>query len=300
MNSIPVKQNEEKQLQRLAAQRELYSSAKLVQLFQFITNMIVPVILSVLLLKWDFFAPYAALYGITVSILDPIFFDIMIKSRRQKAAKIQELFDCEVLELKTSPLKTSNDDMVEEVLTQYDAHKKIASNIEKIKDWYPKTIGILPIHIARLICQRTNCYWDSRLRKRYANFIGILGVCSFVIFMFWGLILKKQFSELVLIAGALLPFIQFCLKQSRDQKEAASRLDKLVEYAKSIWENDLNKSIDVIDESSRRLQDEIYDHRSKSPLILNFIYNRFRKKDEKIMNYTADALIRDAENRNLI
>ena len=299
MNNIPSTQNELKHLQQLAAQRELYTSAKTYQLFQFLVNLLIPILLSVLILEWAFLIPYAALYGIVAAMLDPLFFDTAIQRRREKAAKVQELFDCEVLELKNSPLKMSTADMIEEVLVEYDAHSKIRTNIEKIKDWYPKAIEVLPMHIARLVCQRTNCYWDSRLRKRYANFIRYFGICTFILFLFIGLISNKSFPQIVLIASGLLPFIQFSLKQYKDQSEAAKRLDKLVNYAKEIWENDLNKSINEIDELSRRLQDEIYVHRSKSPLILNFIYKRFRKKDEKIMNNTADALVENAKKRGL-
>ena len=300
MNNIPIKQNELKELQRLAAQRELYSSAKTFQGWQIFLNMFVPVTLALLIFKWDHITPFAALYGIISAILDPIFFDKAIETRRNKAAKIQELFDCDVLELKSSPFKLSNDDMVEDVLTHYNAHSKISTNIEKIKDWYPNSIGQLPIQIARLICQRTNCYWDSRLRKRYSVFIGAFGVCLFIIFMFAGLLLNKAFVDLVLMGSALVPFIQFCLKQCKDQKEAADRLDILVNFAKEIWEKDLNKQQHELDEISRRLQDEIFNHRSKSPLILDFIYNRFRTKDESIMDTSAEALIANARLRNII
>jgi|GEM_PF-3000144 hypothetical protein len=43
-NDIPLKQNEQRQLERLAAQRELYSSAKGIYIFQTILTLVVPVI----------------------------------------------------------------------------------------------------------------------------------------------------------------------------------------------------------------------------------------------------------------
>jgi hypothetical protein len=300
MNDIATKQNEQKQLERLAAQRELYSAAKIYKGWQLIFSVTLPILFSVLILKLDSITPYAALYGLILAALDPLIFEYAIRNRREKAAKIQELFDCEVLKLIPSPLKTSNDQMVEDVLIHYDAHKKIPLNIEKIRNWYPVNISVLPVHIARLICQRTNCYWDSRLRKRYSNFIGIFGVGVLIIFLLIGVISNRPFNDLILVASILLPFVQFCLKECKDQSEASQRLDNLVGYAKQIWENDLVKPESELTEISRRLQDEIYDHRSKSPLILDFIYNRFLDKDEKIMNKTAQNLTDDVIGRDLV
>ncbi|PRY53217.1 hypothetical protein B0I27_104227 [Arcticibacter pallidicorallinus] len=300
MNRITTAQNEPIQLERLAAQRELYTSAKLYHIWQIFFMVVIPLMLSLLLLLHEPLIPFAAFYGIISAILDPLLFDAVIQRRIEKAAKIQELFDCAVLRLSPSPLKTSNDQMVEDVLTHYNAHKKIQSNIEKIKDWYPQAIEVLPYPIARLICQRTNCYWDSRLRRRYSNFVSLLGIGLFIAFMLFGITTNKNFNDLVLIASALLPLVQFCLKQSKDQKETAKRLDRLVDFAKQAWDEGMSNTSSNLEEVSRRLQDEIYDHRSKSALILNFMYRRFLKKDEEIMNSTAEALVRDAKEHGLI
>lgn len=300
MNNIPSKQNEQKQLERLAAQRELYSAAKVIQGWQILLNLFLPLLGAAVAMKYDCITVYVALYGIIIAVLDPMIFDKMISYRKEKAAKIQELFDCDILGLKHSPLKTSNDSMVEDVLTHYNAHAKISTNIEKIKDWYPANIGSLPLKIARLICQRTNCYWDSRLRERFSNIIALLGISVLVIALVLGVKNNKSLVDMVLLGSILLPFFQYCIKQCSDQKDAASRLTELVDYAKGIWENELNKSDDELAEHSRRLQDEIYEHRSKSPLILDIFYKALRTKDEGIMNTTADALIIDARARGII
>jgi hypothetical protein len=38
-----------------------------------------------------------------------------------------------------------------------------------LKDWYPVSVGQLPIHEARLICQRSNIWWDAKQKLRYCN-----------------------------------------------------------------------------------------------------------------------------------
>src|SRR5690606_16492815 len=109
MNKISLKQNDQKQLERLAAQRELYSAAKKWHGWQIILTVLLPVALAIYSLINSDFSVFAAIYGVTIFVIDIWIFDPNIKSKRTKAAKIQELFDCDVLELPKSPLKTVDD-----------------------------------------------------------------------------------------------------------------------------------------------------------------------------------------------
>lgn len=299
MNDISIKQNEQKQLERLAAQRELYSSGKNMHGLQILLTVIVPIMLSTISVKYPNIASYAAAFGLFVALFDVFVLEQIIKDKRQKAAKIQELFDCDVLSLSSSPLKTVDDIAVEEVLLHYNAHKKIASNVERIKDWYPRNIQNLPLHIARIICQRENCWWDSKLRERYTKNLRILSVLIVVGLFCFAQMNDLKFSELILIGSALLPFFQFSIKQSNEHKEAAKRLDELVRYSKNLWDSalDRNKSEELITEHSRRLQDEIFEHRSKSPLILDMFYKRLRNKDEELVNRSTEILLEEARNK---
>ena len=98
MNNIPQEQNTQRQLDKLAAQRQLYSDAKSLQ--------IISVVISVpLVIAWSIFvailpkmAVYAGLWGISVTFLELLIFSRLQNSTQEKAAKIQQLFDCEVLQ----------------------------------------------------------------------------------------------------------------------------------------------------------------------------------------------------------
>jgi len=304
MNHIPLKQNEQKQLERLAAQRELYSSAKKYHGFQIVLTVLIPVLLALISLALPEtidtkVATYAAAIGLIITMLDLFILDPAIKSKRERAAKIQELFDCDVLSLPGSPLKTADGVAVEEVLVQYDAHRKIPTNIEKIRDWYPVAVREFPLSIARIVCQRSNCWWDARLRDRYASIIRTVSVVVVLAIFFFGLVSNVQFLDIVLLGSAIMPFIQFCSKQYFDHKDAAKRLDELANYASNLWKVALEgqKTDKELAEYSRRLQDEIFDHRSKSPLILDMFYNRLRNKDEEIMNRSAQTLLDEAQTK---
>jgi SMODS-associating 4TM effector domain len=48
---------------------------------------------------------------------------------------------------------------------------------------------------------------------------------------------------------------------------------------------------------SRELQDEIFDHRRRNPLIFDWIYNLLRDGQEEQMNRAAAGLIEEAQTR---
>jgi hypothetical protein len=299
MNNIPTIQNTQKQLVRLAAQRELYSSAKTWHGVQIISTAFLPVILATIALFKTEFAVIAAIFGVLSFLFDISIIEPIIKKRKIKAAKIQELFDCDVLELPKSPLKTADDIAVEEVLFYYNAYIKISTNVEKIRNWYSPRIRELPMRIARVLCQRTNCWWDSKLRQRYSSFLKYSSIIMFSAILIFGFISNLSLIEFTLIAGGLIPFFQFCIKQCNDNLDAAQRLNELVIYSTKIWNEALEDicSDETLLINSRRLQDEIFEHRSKSPLILDLYYNFFRDNDEALMNRSSEILVIEAQNK---
>ncbi len=293
MNQITTIQNSEQQLERLAAQRELYSSAKRRFNLQLIGNLLIPISLSLVAAFIGNFSVYTALYGIVFFIIDTILIEPIIKDRKAKAAKIQELFDSDVLEISKSPFKTADDITVEEVLTHYNAHKKIESNIEKIRDWFNVDLTGLDVSIARLICQRVNYSWDCRLRTSYGKILKVIIVILPIIIFIVGVFVPLTLEQVALILSGLLPVFRFLTKQYQENKDSSEKLNKLNSFFNKIWERILRNEVDKteLDEIARKIQDEIYDNRVRSPLIPDSYYWIYRPDDESLMTKTAETLV---------
>lgn len=293
--SISSIQNEQKQIERLSAQRELYSSAKRWYILQIVGSMVMPVTFVLVSMFVFNVSLAAAMYGISFFIIDILIIVPMISKLKLKASKIQELFDCDVLKIPKSPLKIASDITVEEVLTYYEAHNKIKSNVEKVRDWYPPVLDNVDIEYARLICQRTNCWWDVKLRSRYISFVRGVSITIPLLLMVVGTAISMPLETLVLLFSALMPFFRFANKEYADQKASNDRLEKTMNYILKIWDNILNRRIDknLLSTESRIIQDEIYEHRSKSPFILDVFYKTFRDKNEDLMNKTAAILVEE-------
>ncbi len=305
MNQIPVIQNGEKQLERLAAQRELYSSAKNYYSAESVGSVIIPVLLTTVSIFITNISLYSALYGICFYLFDSLIIEPLIIDRKTKAAKIQELFDCEVLEIEKSPFKAVSDVTVEEVLTHYDAHSKVETNIENIKDWYPKEVGELDISIARLICQRMNYGWDTKLRKSFSHLLKIIAVFIAIMIIVGITVGRLPGQDLPLILSGILPLFRFCMKLYQDNKSSTEKLTKLNNYFDGLWERIKKDEVSEIKlgEAARRIQDEIYDNRTKNPLIPDVFYKFFRSKDESVMAKSAKSFVgeynqlKNAENK---
>jgi len=299
-NNILIKQNEQDELERLAAQRELYSAAKRIFAWQTLLTVVIPVTSACIAIVMNSCAPYVAWYGVVIFAIDLLVIDPQIKKLKTKAAKIQELFDCSVLQLSYSELKTVSDITVEVVLRYYKAHQKILTNIEKIKDWYPTPVAEVDLPIARIICQRSSCWWDKKLREEYCQRIKYI-IISVIVAIFTGCLFAKTGTiQLILILSALVPFFQFTIKQYNDNIDMNCRLEQLSNYIEQVWRDVLKNPISDLElkNESRRIQDGIYDNRTLSPLIFDFFYKESRTANEITMNQAAQRLV-DQYNKSI-
>lgn len=292
MNKITKTQLESTQLKRLAAQRQFYTDAKNVQKIQGVLNILGALILAVCVNHLGMPRVYAICYVIIVPLLNILWLTRWQKSLQKKAAGIQELFDCDVLELDWREIVAGPRLGVEIVEKYALKHKRKDPNYLGLKDWYAKNVGDLPLHVARIACQRENCSWTAKLHLRYRTLIIVILVCLTVLTIFIGI--KGEFSVekfIVVVIAPLTPVFILGIPQCIACTEAATRIDKLKNSAVALWEKALERtSPEELTNDSRILQDAIYNNRRENPLILDSFYKRFREKDEELMYKTAEEL----------
>ncbi len=296
MNTIAQEQNTEKQLQRLAAQRYLYSRAKHVLEIQVAFDLFTPIVIAIVVAVFPGFDIYGAFLSVAVAVLD-VTLETYQTSRKKQAADIQEIFDCDVLELESHELRKRRRPLTETIFEAAKSYKRKDPHFTNLKNWYPPIVEKIPLHLARLVCQRINCWWDSQLRRRYIQTVGfvLLFLCFFVflIGLINGLTLAKFFLA---VALPLLPSFIWAIREYLHQSEAANDKDELRKYSEELWEKAISQeySIEKTTEESRILQDEIYNNRRTNPFILDWFYNRLKRKNEEQMNAKAEELVDEA------
>jgi len=299
VNTIPTEQNAERQLQRLAAQRQLYATAKTLFGWQVFVSGPVAVALALFVLGSPQLKAYAAMWGIVVSLSDVFWLTPWQKRLRNKAARVQELFDCDVLVLPWDELKASKRPEPELVKEQSDKYKRWEASMPPLSNWYGPEVGCLPLHIARLACQRTNCWWDAKQRRRYAVLV-IVGVAAvFLAVLCLAMRNGLTIEDFVLeVAAPLSPALLLGIRQFAEQMEAAARLDTLKEHAERLWNDALNgRQESEITLGARGLQNEILENRKRSPLVFDLLFKRLRRDYEIQMNHGVAEFVAEAKQK---
>jgi len=294
---ITEKQNNIKNLQRLAAQRQLYATAKKIFAFHIIISAPVVIAFSLVVMIIPSANVYASLWGALVALADFVILTPMVKQLRGNGAKVQEVFDCDVLDIPWNELKAGEKPSHELIKEQSDKYAKWAKTMPPLTDWYSPSVSELPLKVGRIVCQRSNCWWDAKQRRYYAATI-ILSVSTvFVVVFLVALIGDFTLKNFLLnVLFPLLPLLILGARQFRDNQDTANRLDTLKSHADRIWKKALDGSSesDLLNES-RNLQDEIYDNRRNKPLIFDTIFRRLRPSLQTQMNFGSDELVSEAK-----
>lgn len=299
MNSIPTDQNSERQLQRLAAQRHLYATAKTVFGWQVLISGPVAVVFAFCAIYFPQLKGYAALWGIIVSICDIAWLTPWQKRLRNTAAQVQELFDCDVLALPWVELKAGRRPDSELVKEQAEIYRWKSKSMPPLTNWYPKEVGSVPLYIARLICQRSNCWWDAKQRRHYASRVIVGVVAVFIAVLCLALGSGFTIEDFVIkVAAPLSPILILGFRQFTEQMEAATRLDKLKEHVELLWAATLSGKAEAeVTASARGLQDEILENRKRSPLVFDGSFKRIRGEYQVQMMHGAAELVAEARQR---
>ncbi len=281
----------------LAAQRQLYSTAKITIGIQMILAGPVAVIATLLGIFYPDLKNYAALLGVTILVLDLVLLSPRQKKLRSQGASVQEAFDTKVLDIEWNEIKAGKRPEPELIHEQARIFGSDTRNLKKLENWYPVEVQQLPIHWGRIVCQRANVWWDSTLRRRYANAILII-LTLLAIALVW-FAFSKDLGMTDFVMKVVIPMAalyKLGVNQFVEHRDAADRLDKLRDHADELWFDALNgASIEALKMKSRHLQDEIFDGRKKNPPVFDFIFWMFRDDHEAQMNKGAMALIQEAK-----
>ncbi|MGR4877056.1 S-4TM family putative pore-forming effector [Pseudoxanthomonas sp. LARHCG66] len=289
-NEISARQNTPEMLKILWARNRVFARIKHVQAWYFGFTFALPTASLLVSLYFAPLKPWVSLLALTVGAIDALAFDVWRKKMIKIAARLQEQFDCYVLGMKWNAF-TAGTQISPQDIEEY-AHPPLdAESRTKLVDWYPAQACAMPLHVARLVCQRTNLWYDSKVRSTYRAVLwSIAGAYFLVLLMFF---LHTTLIEVLL--GLLIPFGPFFTWVARENQRQADTI-KLVDRLLG----EIDKSLDTFveakrtgkaDARARELQDAIFSHRASSPLVSDLIYKIKRPKLEVKMKAGADAFV---------
>lgn len=299
MNAILSKQNEDKNLLLLRARRRLYKAGKRYQGAVVLVTLLLPIVSF----SAAAFAPgakaYIAAAALLFGVCEVIFLDRWHKGAMKTAAKLQEDFDCDVLEMRRNEFLEGATVDPEEV---YDlsAKKFSPEGEQQLRDWYPAAVGSVPIHVGRILCQRENLLYDGNVRKTYScvlRIVLLLLVSGFAVYSI-AAGLKVDAFLLTVLAPAT-PILNWTLREFFRQRDTVETLGRLKSESEKLWKKAVEgMPVNEAAERARELQDAIYNHRVASPLVFDFLYRFRRDRLEAQMNAGADHLVAEFQKKN--
>lgn len=292
MNNIVSKQNSEVSIRRLAAQRALYSSAKNSLAVQFVVSVPIVILIALAALTLDKgwlgfpkkdIAWVVGLAGVSFFLAIELWFNPRMNNQKETAARIQQCFDSDVLGIPMCEI-TYGKPPDQEIVEVW-ADKCFASGIpaKEFKNWYRVEVANLPMEVARIICQRANCWWDEELRRRYNLLIRVVGIVLFVGIVF--IVLRLDCTATMffgLVVPLMLPFMSVALKVIQDNKEAISRLAAMREGINDAWQKILHNTItnEELISLANAIQGGIFNNRRNNPLVFDWIHRRLKPQNE--------------------
>ncbi|HOP08407.1 MAG TPA: S-4TM family putative pore-forming effector [candidate division Zixibacteria bacterium] len=294
LNTIPKMQNEPRQLERLAAQKQLYSIAKVVKAIQIIITVPVTIGIAIAVAFKPELSVWGATYGIVVSILNAAYLDTAMGSYKNKAADIQQAFDCDVLQLSWSKLKLNKTPEPELISAAANKYKKKDPDFNELRNWYPEKAGEVPIRVARIICQRSNAWYDASLRKTYANYVGSLVGAVVATILLLGIYEDKGMQHMVLaVFTPLMPVILWGIKEYRSNLSAIHSVKSIFRDVDALFKDAIGKRYtdECIENRSSHLQAMLYDYRRNTPVIFDWVHKLLKNKQEAQMIAGAEILV---------
>jgi hypothetical protein len=182
---------------------------------------------SALALFWPAVKIYTALWACLATLTDVLFFTPMVKKKKSAAAKIQEEFDCDVLGLPWSECKLGEHPEPETMSYYYRPQADREPELNSFRDWYPKAVAGVPLHIGRLICQRASCWRDRTLREKYSRASLSFLFGSMLVIVVLGMLSGATVANGLAAVLLLQPSIVLAVRAYREHLESAANADRL-------------------------------------------------------------------------
>jgi hypothetical protein len=296
-NAIGSEENSDRQLLRLAAASAVYALGKQILGRQATLTVLGGFASPIVVATFPQLKVWAAFYAFSVALLDALVLERLQSDRRQTGAKIQELFDCDLFHLPWRRMVVGEPPTPEVVTEEGSRYKRRHKDFSHLRDWYSPAVSRLSLPLARLVCQRTNAWWDSTLRKRYCTSLKVL-LWGLVLFVFALSIHRGMTMDVFVLAvlAPLTPAILWGVREIRKNSSAADDLGKLQTHIDGLWRDALAGHLagDALEEESVLIQNQVFHSRSKNPFVFNWVYRVLRGEKEKTMHEVAGQLVEQA------
>ncbi|TCW21085.1 MULTISPECIES: S-4TM family putative pore-forming effector [Vibrio] len=299
MQTLNYRQNTPESINRLLAQKQVYTDAKTLQGWYLFLSIPVMMILNVLvkpllLSKWVEEAwrfdltNTIALLALILTFYELFYIKPTVAKLKEKAAKIQESFDCFVYGLEWNSVLCGEKVCDTDVALYSSKFRKAQGNVNNYYDWYTPDISQLDKNQSMLACQKENLGWDIVQRKKFKKLVTFGAVLAFSISAVAGFYSEFKIQEFILsVIIPSLPAITYAISNHFDNLEAITNKESL----KSATDN-VSRFSNITTKHVRNIQNSIYLNRKDNSLIFDWFYDYERESMQRGISYASRQLVR--------
>lgn len=274
--SIQKKQNLPESLDKLAAQRLLYRCAKKVHNLGFFLTILVGILVILASFVENItFSHIVTLVAIVTWSLDQIVLKSWESSRKKEAATIQEEFDCSVLDLSWPGHKGIERPTPDRIRQLAVIAKNVPEVSANLKDWYPPDVIPKDPVLAKIHCQRINCWWDVNLRSKWSTTLKVAFGILVGLVIFLAIITGITVAKLTTLTASFLRVLAWGVGEIKAQSADKERADRIHQYISKFCKKNMPSPSDI-----RSIQDEIFEHRRLNTSVPDWFYRRNRDRQE--------------------
>jgi len=293
-NQIATVQNTEPFLKLLRARSQLYIESGHFQQVQFVSTVCLPFVAGLIGIFYEALRPFVATLTLIITVVDTTYIERALRRRLKVAAQVCERFDCDLYGLPWKVLVAGKPVDPEEITK---AARSWKNGDAKLVDWYPETVHRAPLEFARFVCQRANLWYDSALRRGYANALYIGAGVALVILATTALVRGLDLMNFILSIIPAAPLMIWAIREGLRQMDAAGANDILKGEVETAIQSYIAGSLDgqAATQYARDIQNGIFQRRvGTNPLLVPQLYHWRRSGMEEQMNEGAEALLKRA------
>ena len=294
MNAIPARQNDPTNIRLLRARQQMFHRAKIVFVTQLVLTVLCPVAGAVLGVLVESARPGVAVFSLVATLLDITVLDRLQRRYLRGGAKIAECFDCSVLDIPWNALsagKRPDSEMIEEAARAWSRRHDDSTLV----DWYPSEVGQTDVGRARLLCHRSNIWYDATLRRMNGSLVLVIAwaIPLGLALVCW--LTNVPFREVAIVLAPAAPVLVWSVREHFRQKDTAEGQEQTKGEVESILGR--IEGAGVTPEEARQLardvQNALYIRRASSPLIIPGLYQLRRATLETQMKAAVADRLRD-------
>lgn len=281
-NGIRARQNEDKCIAMLAAQRQLYNNARVLNFVLISTSIILPFIFSFIsAFTQNRYVDSGSYILVIVALIISFIMYKYINNQKELAAFIQQQFDIYVYTMPWNSKIFGKNKCLNQDIAKY-SKSILNNNIKKQKlyDWYVIENDSKPLLEGIISCQRENYAWDIGLRKRFKMASIVVIVVLSIIILTIGIIYNEGLLVVISRFAFIAPMLEWLLntiKRINQDIKCLNTLDELIN-------NDSKKTMEDLQD----IQKVIFEHRKGCYTIPNSIYYFLKDNDEDRAHRTAN------------